>query len=83
MKAWMAPMNRSNSFQTGSTSTDHDVADRERAELPDAQGGDQREHQGAREQVAEERRARVIGLAISSTMLMKRLTGSRMRGTAG
>ena len=78
MKAWMTPMNRSKSFQTTSRQTRTLPMGIGRASRP--QGGDQRQHQVPEKRLPKSRRARVIGLAISSTTLMKMLNGSRNSG---
>ena len=54
MKAWMAPMAMSNSFQTTVNGTDRTPPIGQGPELPDDQGGQQGEHQAAGEQVAEQ-----------------------------
>ena len=54
MKAWMAPMAMSKSFQTTVKGTDRMPPMGSGPELPDDQGGQQGEHEAAGEQVAEQ-----------------------------
>ena len=80
MKAWMAPMARSNSFQTGSKTENRIPPTGMRPELPGHQEGQQGQHQAARQQVAEETEGQGERLGDLLDKLMKTLTGNRKTG---